>query len=129
MLIADAACRKTFASAADGFDWEKGLERVNGNETLYVKLLQLFFSSEGLKRLSDALYCRNIDVARYESHSLKGTSANLGFLHVAQYANELDLAISNRDYDAAEKHLKLLHSAHQTAQTAVNILLLSEEAT
>ena len=63
-----------------GIDLKDGLQRVNGNKTLYISLLKKFKENNQnfVNKLNIALDKNNIKQAERMSHSLKGVSGNIG---------------------------------------------------
>lgn len=63
---------------AYGMDYFRTMERFMGNEKLYLKLLDMLFQDDNLKKLGDALNSGNMAGAFEAAHTLKGVSANMG---------------------------------------------------
>jgi HPt (histidine-containing phosphotransfer) domain-containing protein len=68
-----------------GIDYEEGLQRMCGNETMYHKYLKKFLQDTSYQKLSESLEQGNIEDAKLWIHTLKGTSATLGFAKLAEY--------------------------------------------
>jgi len=66
--------------APAGINFAGGLQRVEGNETLYLKLLRSFCreQKESLGNIPELLEKDNRQEARYFAHSLKGVAGNIG---------------------------------------------------
>ncbi|MGB5685968.1 MAG: response regulator, partial [Candidatus Electrothrix sp.] len=66
--------------APTGIDFAEGLQRVEGNEKLYLKLLRSFCreQKEALETIPGLLKKDNREEARYFAHGLKGVAGNIG---------------------------------------------------
>jgi len=78
------------ALVLEGVEVERGVSRVGGNQKLYRKLLHDFARNYGdvVERLAGA----DTGEARSLTHSLKGVSANLGAVQVAEAAAKVEKA-------------------------------------
>ena len=75
-----------------------GLKRVINNLPLYVRLLGKFKGRELADDLADAVKGGDPEKIIYSAHTLKGTSANLGFPAVCKVAGDIEaLAKANED--------------------------------
>ena len=84
-------------------NWQDGVARVVDNRGLYAKLLGRFSESEkeAANNIAEALGQGDMEKAAYLTHSLKGTSANLGAEQLSQAALDLEAVIkSGGDYAA-----------------------------
>lgn len=61
-----------------GIDYENGLERCLGDESLYTRLLGMFKEDNAFERLTTALDIGDVTDAFECAHALKGVAANLG---------------------------------------------------
>ena len=96
-----------FPESLPGFDLNKGLERVAGNRSLYLKLLARL--AEGHRddpaAIRAALADGRFDEARHRSHTLKGVTGNLAATELSRAAATLDRLIAEGD-TAAEQALE-----------------------
>ena len=78
-----------------GVDVDTTLHRFGGNEPLLERFVRRFPQDETYQRLTDALADSEWDLAQIErlAHTLKGTSANLGFQVLSDHCHELVQAI------------------------------------
>lgn len=92
---------------AEWLDRVAGLRRVNGNATLYQRLLQEFAEQvEGQHKLLEAALCQeNLPQLKLLAHSLNGSSANLGLKSVQQAAHQLEQAAAARHPEACRRLL------------------------
>lgn len=63
---------------AYGVDYEETMGRFAGNESLYLKCLDLLYQDENLQALDAALESGDLTTAFEAAHSLKGAIGNMG---------------------------------------------------
>lgn len=63
-----------------GCNIKEALDRVLGDEELYMICLEKFMDDEGFNRLGEFIEEKDIEKAFNESHTLKGVSGNLGLI-------------------------------------------------
>lgn len=63
---------------AYGADYQTTMNRFMGNETLYLKLLDMLFRDTNLQRLGTALDANDLSDAFAAAHTLKGVVGNMG---------------------------------------------------
>jgi len=88
-------------------DWEALRGRVHGNETVMKTLLRVFLDCEGdaVAVMADLLARGDLKAARLRAHDLKGSSANLGAMRIAQASAMLESALKSGDeVDTAMYH-------------------------
>ena len=83
--------REVFSEA--GIDFDNGLERCLGDESLYTRLLGMFKEDNAFERLTDALSNGNVEEAFESAHALKGVAANLGMTKLFELDSELTNAL------------------------------------
>ncbi len=78
-----------------GFDLEAARHRVNGNETLLLKLLRRFREEQPRvpQGIRMALQAADRSTAERQAHTLKSVAGNLGLRGVQQSAAELEAAV------------------------------------
>ncbi len=81
----------------DGLDSQTALQRVNGNQTLYLQFLQQFCHEQGgiPARIRDLLAQQQPTIAKPLAHGLKGVAANIGAITVSDLAAQLEKALSH----------------------------------
>jgi len=81
-----------------GLDSRTALKRVNGNQTLYLQLLQQYCREHGdtAKQISSLLSQQKLNAARPLAHSLKGVSANVGANKIANLAAQLEQSLATQ---------------------------------
>ena len=112
-----------------GIDFETGLKRLNGNETLYKKLLLDFpekytcFTEE----IRKALYEDDIDTAERLSHTIKGVAGNLSIMGVYNLAQGLEEAIADKSATEIDRLLVELAKELQQVTQSIKQLNLKEK--
>lgn len=89
-----------------GFDYEKALERLNGDEELLKEVLRMFLDSvgEGITNLKIGITQGDIEQVKLNAHTLKGAASNVIAEGVRKAAEEIEqLAIDNQLDQAGEK--------------------------
>ncbi len=81
-----------------GLDNSAGLRCCNGNDALYLRLLQLFCDTgKGVAtELAEAMQRQDWPQLQLLSHSIKGSAANIGAIELAECAGALELALNSR---------------------------------
>jgi HPt (histidine-containing phosphotransfer) domain-containing protein len=88
MLLADV---ETAASSL-GVDFVEGLQRLEGNEELYLRLLRSFCrEQQDIQTKAEViLQEKNFQEAKYIAHSLKGVAGNIGMPGIQKKAGEVE---------------------------------------
>lgn len=87
-----------------GIDYENGLERCLGDESLYTRLLGMFKDDNAFERLTTALDRGDITDAFECAHALKGVAVNLGMNTLFETDSELANALrGDGDLDKARE--------------------------
>jgi signal transduction histidine kinase/CheY-like chemotaxis protein len=75
-----------------GIDFAGGLQRVEGNEKLYLKLLRSFCreQKEALDKIPKLIEQANRKEARHFAHGLKGVAGNIGMSDVQELASRAE---------------------------------------
>lgn len=76
-------------------DVDGAIERLNGDEALYISLLYAFLRDLTMRQLSSAIERKQWDEAFTAAHALKGLAGNLGFTPLFHAIGELVIAIRN----------------------------------
>jgi two-component system, sensor histidine kinase and response regulator len=88
-----------FPDSLDGFDLSSGLARLQGNKTLYRKLLT-GFATRYTQRATDirnALEAGDYSNAHQMIHDIKGLAGNIGAVPLKDAAGELDRLVQHTD--------------------------------
>jgi signal transduction histidine kinase/CheY-like chemotaxis protein len=109
--------RKNGAQAVE-IDLAGGVERLEGNRSLYLKLLKNFCQEhEDIEtRTEELLRTNSVEAAVCSAHSLKGVAGNIGLSGVQKMAAEAEEAL--RAGWTAESQAKLRQLAKKVRQTA-----------
>ena len=102
-----------------GIDYEEGLARMCGNEQMYHKYLKKFLEDESYRMLVQCMEEGRIEDAKTWIHTLKGTTATLGFKTLSEHcrqeeaklkagAQQIDLALIGAAYAAVQEAIKTL---------------------
>lgn len=69
---------------AAGVDVGSAMERFMGNDILFVKYAKKFLDDKNYGQILEAIEEKNLEKAFAASHTLKGVSANLSFMALAE---------------------------------------------
>ncbi|MDX9787546.1 MAG: response regulator [Desulfobacterales bacterium] len=88
-----------FPASLDGFDLSNGLQRLQGNKALYLKLLMSFAAKYTQKAgdIRNALNNRDYDNAHRMIHDIKGLAGNLAALQLHAAATNLEKLVKQAD--------------------------------
>lgn len=115
-----AEMNKPSGTSIPGVDWESGLKRLMGNESLYRRLLSKFVSGyeDAGTRVREALEAGDREKAHVELHTLKGVAGNLSLIPLAERVLAAEQAVKHGDVthetalvDAMERELQTLLKA------------------
>ena len=81
---------------AFGADTQEGLARCFGNETLYLKLVNMICSESNFDKLSSSLEAGDLDAAFEAAHALKGVLGNLSLTPMYNKCVEITELLRNR---------------------------------
>lgn len=82
---------------AERINKEEGLLRLGGNEQIFKTLLKKFVSSPYYEELCAHMTNNNLDEAKHNAHTIKGTAGNLSLTALFEIATTLDSAIKNNE--------------------------------
>ncbi|MCI5130096.1 MAG: response regulator, partial [Candidatus Electrothrix sp. EH2] len=76
----------------EGIDFSGGLQRVEGNKKLYLKLLKSFYREQKAtpNNISELLAKQDRNEIRHLAHSLKGVAGNLGMYDIQTLASQAE---------------------------------------
>ncbi len=82
----------------EGLDTQDALQRMGGNQKLYLNLLRQFVEQQGQApaQIAEALARNEVPVAERVAHTVKGLAGSLGSRAVQQAAGRLEKAIASR---------------------------------
>lgn len=125
--ISSAEHRNDNLPSIDGFDLQKGLAQLQGNQTLYTRLLikfaiqldeQFNLLPSLLKQLATSDQETVWQEAQTLSHGLKGVSGNLGAFHLADLTSFIDQLLKNRQVVSA-RTIKAIETAMHDASMQI----------
>ena len=90
-------------------DFQEGLVRLGGNETLYYSLLQMFIDEHhnSLDYINQQLNDNNIDETKFRVHAIKGASVNLGAISLYTAAIEFENQLKQSQSSDVQSKLEL----------------------
>jgi HPt (histidine-containing phosphotransfer) domain-containing protein len=112
----------------EGMDIKKGLERVNNNRELYLRILQrfLFSVSAFQKKTNELLQNKKAEEIKTLLHSLKGVSGNLGATRVYEKLAETEKAFAHGIPEDAQGIINELNGLLETFRKSV-IMVIGKE--
>ena len=82
---------------AYGADYEATMVRFMGNETMYLKFLDMLFQDDNLRKLGDALKTGDITSAFEAGYTLKGVVGNMGLTPLYEAVCEMVEPLRNKE--------------------------------
>ena len=74
-------------------DYEDIIDRFEGNESLYLKLAELFLDDPHMPNVRRAFAAGDLATAETEAHALKGVAGNLSLTSVHKLAKSMNLSL------------------------------------
>jgi len=89
-------------------DYEGALDRLGGDEEFLTELLEELLSQfdENINDIESAVKSKNFDALKSLSHSLKGASANLNVVRMANHFKQLEQRANEKNVDGADDLLE-----------------------
>ncbi|MDZ7819299.1 MAG: transporter substrate-binding domain-containing protein [Aliarcobacter sp.] len=118
----------------DGINISQALNRMAGNQTLFLNQLKRFIKSQNNFEEKILTLVKNSDLesAIREAHTLKGLCGNIGANLLFEKAKELEFHLKEKGFD--DKHLELIKNVEldlniliQNIKIAIDELFLSKE--
>jgi len=112
----------------EGLCLSTGLERVEGQQDVYEKMLRLMIPEieKSNKNLQEFLFLRDMRGFSIEVHGIKGSLATIGAPELAEKAHDLEIAADRLDIAFCESGLSdflaKLNTLHQELNEAFSIL-------
>lgn len=101
-------------------DYESAMERFEGNEALYERILKQFLNDTNFEKLHGALAAGDVDAAFHAAHSLRGVAGTLD-LHILYGATAPVVeALRCGDVPAAQSFMPAFDAAYAKARRAVS---------
>lgn len=102
-----------------GIDYEDGLRRCAGNDTLYERLLGMFAQDTNYAESLEAFDQGDWDGLFSHMHEIKGMSSNLSMTNVYADAAEIVALLRAQDYDAIAPVIGKLKVSYAAAVDAI----------
>ena len=102
-----------------GIDYEDGIRRCAGNETLYERLLDMFAQDSNYADSVAAFQARDWDELFSHMHEIKGMSSNLSMTNVYEDAAQVVALLRAQDYDAIAPVMDSLALSYTAAIDAI----------
>ncbi|MBF0623154.1 MAG: Hpt domain-containing protein [Magnetococcales bacterium] len=92
----------------DGIDLQSGLLNVNGNHTLFLKVLSTVFNKNRdiPEQIQTLIETGDIETAYRMSHTFKGVAGTIGAKELYIIAKDLENSFKENDLNAVAKHMK-----------------------
>lgn len=78
-----------------GGDYEATMQRFMGSREMYLRILNMLFNDESVRRLGEALKKQDFTAAFDAAHTLKGVSGNLGLTPLYEAACRMTETLRN----------------------------------
>ena len=103
-----------------GVDTKCVINRLGGNEKLYLSICRKFLADTSYSLLREALSNRQFSKAHDCIHTLKGVAANLGFEHIRYICNQLMSELEQNELHLMEWNLEKLAREYQKIISVLN---------
>lgn len=80
-----------------GIDYEDGLKRMSGNETLYRRFLKKFLEDNSILNLKECIAAGDVEGSYEAAHTLKGTSGTLGLYRLSNHCDAICKSIREKE--------------------------------
>ncbi|WP_350608181.1 ATP-binding protein [Pseudoalteromonas sp. MER144-MNA-CIBAN-0113] len=108
-------------------DWDKdnALSRLLNNENLLIKVCELYLQSTPVKleELEDAINNNNLSQISKLSHSLKGSSGDVGAANLHKLFDELEVMASENAMGSMKNKLELIQTSYKKLESTINSYL------
>lgn len=110
--------RRSQTSIQPDFDWQQLRQLAGEDADFETELLTMFLSEadESLQQLGAAIASEDIQVTEDLAHSLRGASANVGAIALAQVASQIENLARNGEMSGTVELLAQLHHHCQNIQ-------------
>ena len=109
-----------------GLDVEAGIRRLEGNERLYIKLLELFFQDNAdlIQEIEKSLAENDHKTAQRMAHTIKGVAGNLGANNLHLAATDLYSAIGRGNW---QQSLQVFDTTLQLVLKSMAVILHGDD--
>ena len=114
--------------ALEGFDLDEGLARLQGNRSLYRKLILQFAATcrEGIEKIRAAVDSQDHSEILQQAHSIKGSAGNLAANEVQAAAMTLEHLV--KEHPQGTPSTDALNAAFESLNRVADTLFASVEA-
>ena len=113
----------------EGLDFKKGLERFEGDSSLYIKVLRSYVSSiKSILTIVQSAWSGNIEEYQRAVHSIKGTSLDIAAEAVGNKAAELEEAAKIKNIDFIKSENEVFYNNVCTLIENIEAMLEAEDA-
>ena len=105
-----------------GIDYADAMERFDGNESLYLRLLAKYPGDPHCERLAQALEEGDAEAARRETHAIKGVAGNLSLVALYRAVSDLFTVLQTNGNIAARVLYSDVQKAHKDVMAALEEL-------
>jgi PAS domain S-box-containing protein len=119
----------TLPDVLPGLEIAEALVRINGKPEIYCKLLQFFLADHAnfISDLRTAIHNNDLDLSIRLTHTLKGSSANIGAVGVSVLAERIQHGLENQKYDYdIDKDALLIIEELEVVRKSIRTLLLND---
>lgn len=102
-----------------GADVDRTLERMMGDEALYLKYLRKLPENPNITRLREAVDADDAEKAEMEAHTLKGMALNLGLVPLADLCADVVTDLRSGKKDAAYAQVDDVEKCFRTWAEAI----------
>ncbi len=99
-----------------GVDVSSVISRLGGNELLYLNICHKFLQDQNFQLFQRAITTKNYEVAKIYIHTLKGVSANLGFIRLEHLCKAIN------DHLNCNDTISLLDNVNALSEEYYNII-------
>ena len=119
----------TLPDVLPGLKIAEALVRINGKPEIYCKLLQFFLTDHAnfISDLRTAIHNKDLELSIRLTHTLKGSSANIGAVGVSVLAERIQHGLENQKYDYdIDKDALLIIEELEVVRKSIRTLLLND---
>lgn len=101
-------------------DIQGAIQRLGGDEQLYISCLMAFVEDPTMNQLNDAIMKKSWDDAFTAAHALKGLAGNMGFVPFMHSLGQLVIIIRGGRTQNIKECLALVNSNYRDIVDAIN---------
>lgn len=97
-----------------GVDVDQVVNRLGGNESLYLKICIQFLQDKSFQQFNQAVTTKDYPNAEIWIHTLKGVSANLGFVNMELLCSTILDKLKTKEYHLLAEDITCLIIEYRT---------------